>query len=56
MGTLDPEYYMYQMHVLAYGYHWSPSELWEMPVSERNQWFKQICKQYDAEREAVEKK
>ena len=45
---------MSHMHVLAYTYHWSPADLWDMPISERLKWLEQVQKQNDAEREAME--
>lgn len=53
---IDEEYYLWQMHVLAYSYHWSPTELWNMGIAERLKWIKQVQKQNDAEREAMEQK
>ena len=44
-----------EMHLIAYYYHWSRSEVWELPVLERRMWSEVIQEQIKAENNAVNK-
>ena len=40
------------MHLLAYYYHWSVFDLWNMPSIERKMWVNMIREQIKAENDA----
>lgn len=45
----------YEMHILAYIYHWDRNSIWDLPISERKRWVQLIKDQKEAEREASER-
>lgn len=39
------------MHIIAYVYHWSATELWGLPILERKMWVNLIIEQKEREAE-----